>query len=46
MIEIHYVFENEPAARFHFVPESQNCLQGLAIIDPAYFRRAVGQCIA
>jgi hypothetical protein len=34
MIEIHYIFENEPAARFHFVTESQKCLQGLAIIDP------------
>ncbi len=34
MIEIHYVFENEPAARFHVVTESQNCSQGLAIIDP------------
>jgi hypothetical protein len=35
MIEIHYVFENEPAARFYFVTESQNCLHGLTIIDPA-----------
>jgi len=33
MIEIHYVLENEPAARFHFVTESQNCSQGSAIID-------------
>jgi hypothetical protein len=33
MIEIHYVLEDETAARLHFVLENQGRLQGSAIID-------------
>ena len=34
MIEIHYVLEDETAARLHSVPKNQSGLQGLVIIDP------------
>ena len=35
MIEVHYVFEDETAARPHFLSKNQSGLQGLAIIDLA-----------